>query len=126
MNIINAGSKLVRGHLVLRHNQDERAIGSKDIIPGGVAIILSPTAVEEWRAAGSNPPITTQMDSPCVGRFIRLKLRYPRINQYEKKLRGNTTLFVALIYHPIDEFEHTKFIDILSSVMISVPKRQSS
>ena len=49
---VGSGSKLVRGHMVLRHNQEERAIGSKGRIMGGVAIILSPTAVEAWRAAG--------------------------------------------------------------------------
>ena len=62
------------------------------------------------------------MDSPFFGIFIGVKLRYPRIDQYKKKVRGNTTLFVASIYHPVDEFEHTEFIDILSSIMSSVPK----
>ena len=93
--------------MVLQHNQEERTIGTKGRIPGGVAIILSPTEVEVWRAAGSKPPITTPLDSSFVGRFIRVKLRYPRINQYEKKVRGNLTLFVASIYHPVDELEHT-------------------
>ena len=67
-------------------------------------------------------PITTSMDSPLVGRFIGVKLRYPRINPYMKKVRGNTTLFVALTYHPVDKFEHTEFINILSSIMSSVLK----
>ena len=62
------------------------------------------------------------LDSSFVGRFIGVKLRYPRINQYEKKVRGNLTLFVASIYHPVDEFKHTEFIDILSAIMSSVPK----
>ena len=119
---IGSGSTLVRGHMVLRHNQEERALGTKNRIPGGVAIIISPTEVEGWRAAGLNPPIATLMDSPFVGRFIGVKLRYPQINQYEKKVRGDITLFVASIYHPVDEFEHTECIDILSSMMISVPK----
>ena len=104
---LGSGITLVRGHRVLRHNQDERAIGTKGRIPGGVAIILSPPAAKAWIAAGSKPQITTQMDSPFVGRFIRVKLRYPRINQYKKKVRGNITLFIASIYHPVDEFEHT-------------------
>ena len=116
-------STLVRGHIVLRQNRDERAIETKGRITGGVAIILSPTEVEVWRAAGSNPPITTPLDSSFVGIFIRVKLRYPRINQYEKKVRGNLTLFVASIYHPVDELEHTEFIDIMSAIMSSVPKK---
>ena len=72
--------------MVLRHNQEERALGTKNRIPGGVAIIISPTEVVGWRAAGLNPPITTPMDSPLVGRFISFKLSFPRINQYEKKV----------------------------------------
>ena len=93
--------------MVFQHNRDKRAIGTKGRIPGGVAIIISPTAVEAWRVAGSKPPITTPMDSPFVGRFIGAKLRYLQINQYKKKVRGNITLFVASIYHPVDESEHT-------------------
>ena len=99
-------STLVRRHMVIRQNREERTIGTKGRIPGGVAIILSPTAVEAWREAGSKPPITTLLDSSFVGRFIGVKLRYPQINQYEKKVRGNITLFVASIYHPVDELEH--------------------
>ena len=108
--------------MVLRHNREERTIGSKGRIPGGVAIILSPTAVKAWRVAGSKPPITTPMDSPFVSRFIIVKLRFLQINQYKKKVRGNTTLFIASIYHPVDKFELTDFIEILSSIMSSVPK----
>ena len=44
---IESGSNLVQGHMVLRHNRDERAIGSKGRIPGGIAIILSLTSAEE-------------------------------------------------------------------------------
>ena len=62
------------------------------------------------------------MDSPFVGRFIGVKLRLPQIDPYKKKIRGNNTLFVASIYHPVDELEHAEFIDILSNIMCSVPK----
>ena len=50
-----------------------------------------------------------------------MKLRHPQINQYEKKVRGNITLFVGSIYHPVDELEHTEFIDILSTIMSLFP-----
>ena len=70
-------STLVQVHMVIRHNREERTIGSKGRIPSGVAIILSPTACETWRAAGSKPPITTPMDFPFLGRFIGAKLRFP-------------------------------------------------
>ena len=52
-----------------------------------------------------------------------VRIRYPRINQYENKVISNLTLFVASIYHPVDEFKHTEFIDILSAIMSSVPKK---
>ena len=93
--------------MVIQHNQEERTIGSKGRIPGGVAIILPPTAGEAWRAAGSKPPITTPMNSPFVGRFIGVKLKFLRMDQYKKKVRGNIKLFVASIYHPVDELKHT-------------------
>ena len=64
------------------------------------------------------------MESPFVGRFIRANLIFPRINHYEKKVGGNTKLFVASVYHPVDKFEHTYFIYILSSIMSSVPKTE--
>ena len=84
---IVSGSKLVQGHMVLWHNRYERAIGSKGRITGVVAIILSPTTVEAWRAAGSKNPITTPMYSPFVGRFIGVKLRYPRITSTRRKYK---------------------------------------
>ena len=68
------------------------------------------------------PPITIPLDSSFVGRFIRVKLRYPRINQYKNKVCGNLTLYVASIYHPVDEFEHKEFIYIMSAIMSSMPK----
>ena len=98
-------STLVRGHMVLRHNREESTVGTKGRIPGGVAIILSPTAVEAWRAAGSNPSIRTPLDSSFVGRFIGVELRYPQIDHYEKKVCGNVTLFVASIYRPVADLE---------------------
>ena len=104
---IGSCSELVLGHIVLWHNREEGDIGSKGRIPDGVAIILSPTAVEAWRATGSKPPTTTPMNSPFIGRFIGVKLRFPQANHYEKKVRGNTTFFIASIYHPIDKFENS-------------------
>ena len=33
-------------------------------------------------------------------------------------------IFVASVYHPVDEFEHTDFIDNLISIMSYVPKTE--
>ena len=59
---------------------------------------------------------------PLRWQIRRGELRFPRIDQYKNKVRGNITLFVASIYHPVNELEHTEFIDILSTIMSSVPK----
>ena len=120
--IVGSRGKLVREHMVFQHNREERIIGFKGKIPGRVAIILSSKAVEVWRAVRLKPPIMTPMDSPFIGRFIGVKLSFPQINQYEKQVQGNTTIFVASVYRPVDKFEHIDFIDILSFIMSSVPK----
>ena len=65
--IVGNVSKLVRDHMVFRHNREEREILSKGRIPGGVAIILAPSAVEAWNKTGSKAPITTPHDSLFVG-----------------------------------------------------------
>jgi len=44
---------LVRGNLMFTHNRDKRGIGSRGRIPGGVAVILSPSAAIVWKTAGS-------------------------------------------------------------------------
>ena len=49
--IVGNGSKLVRDHMMFRHNREEREIGSKGRIPGGVAIILALAALESWKKA---------------------------------------------------------------------------
>ena len=92
------------------------------MIPGGVDIILSPAAVKAWRESGSNSPITTPHDSPFVGRFIGLKLSFPQLDQYKRKVRVQLTLSIASVYHPVDETEHTEFIDTPIYIMSLVPK----
>ena len=55
------------------------------------------------------------VDARSRGERFRLPTRH--INQYEKKEQGNTTIFVASVYHPVDELKNTDFINILSSIM---------
>ena len=62
------------------------------------------------------------MDSPFVGRIIGVILSFPQISQYENKLKGNTTIFLASVYHLVEEVKNTDFIDILICIMSSVPK----
>ena len=92
--------------MIFRHNREEREVGTRGRVPGGVAIILSPTSVTAWRAAGAKPPITTHLQSKLVGRFLGLKLRFPRFNKFDRRVRGELKLFIASIYHQVDVKEH--------------------
>ena len=74
--------------MIFCHNREERYVGTRGRIPGGVAIILSPTAVTAWRAKGEKPPITTPLRSKFVGRFLGLKLQIPRFYQFDRRVRG--------------------------------------
>ena len=108
--------------MIFRHNREERKIGTRGRVPGGVAIILSPTSVTACRAAGAKPPITTHLQSKLAGRFLGLKLQFPRFDQFDQRLRGELKLFIASIYHPVYVNEHKEFNDILSMLVNSVPK----
>ena len=88
--------------MIFRHNREEREVGTRRRVPGGVAIILSPTSVTAWRSAGENPPITTHLQSNFAGRFLGLKLQFPRFDQFDRRVRGELKLFVAPIYYPVD------------------------
>ena len=77
---------MVRGHMLLLHNRCEREEGTKGRNPGGVAIIISPFAIEAWKEAGSNPPTTTSSDSDFVGRFVGIKMSFPRFDKWGKEL----------------------------------------
>jgi len=120
--VVGNSEILVRGHLMFSHNRENRTVGSKGRIPGGVAIILSLSAVIAWKTAGSKPPLTTPLTSKFVGRFIGVKLLFPKMDRFERMLKGGIALFVASIYHPVDENEHKEFNDILNVILSSIPK----
>ena len=62
------------------------------------------------------------MNQPTNRESCGVKLYFPRLDLYNQRIRGHTTLFIALVYHPVDKVEHTDFNDTLSSIMNSVPK----
>ena len=88
--------------------------------------IVSPSVVESWKVAGSKPLITTSLVLKYVGQFIGLKLRFPKLDPYRRMVRGNITLFIALIYHHVDEIEHEKFNEVFNSILTSIPKSDES
>ena len=92
--------------MIFRHNREERQVGTRGRVPRRVAVILPPTAVKVWRSAGAKPPITTHLQSKFAGRFLGLKLQFPRFDQFDRRVRGELKLFIASIYHPVDVKEH--------------------
>ena len=50
--IVGNVNTVVRDHMVFRQKREEREVGTRGRVPGGVAIILSPEAVTAWRPAG--------------------------------------------------------------------------
>ena len=93
---------MVRGHIIFLHNRCEMKDGTKGRNSGGVDIILALTVVVSWKEDGSNYPITTTFDSKFVGRFVGIKISFPKIYKWGKRVRDFMKLFVVLIYHPID------------------------
>ena len=100
--IVGNANTIVRKNMIFCHNREERDIGTRGRVPGGVAIIISPTSVTAWRATGAKPPITTHLQSKFVGRFLGLKLQFPRFDQFDRRLRGELKLFISSIYHLVD------------------------
>ena len=84
---------MVGGHMIFLHNRCEREETTKVRNPGGLDIILSPTAVVSWKEAGSNPPITTHIDSKYVGIFVGIKISFPKVDKWGKIVRGFLKLF---------------------------------
>ena len=73
--------------MVFRHNREEREVGTRGKVPGGVAIILSPATVTAWISVGAKPPITTPLQSKFVRRFLGLKLQFPRFDLFDRIVR---------------------------------------
>ena len=120
--IVGNANTVVRNHMIFRHNREEIEVGTGVIVPGGVAIIITPKEVTVWRASGAKPPITTPLQSKFVGRFLGLKLQFPRFDKFDRRVRGELKLFIASIYHPVDNKYHKEFNDTLTMLVNSVPK----
>ena len=62
------------------------------------------------------------MESPFAGRFIGVKLSFPKLDKWGRRKRGYLKLFIAYIYHPVDETEHEEFNNTLISLLNSIPR----
>ena len=92
--------------MIFLHNRCEREEVTKVSNPGGVAIIIAPTANVAWKEAGSNYPITTPLDSKIVGNFVGIKISFPKFDKWGEIVSGFLKKIVASIYHPADNKEH--------------------
>ena len=97
---------MVRGQMIFLHNRCKKEEGTKVRKPGGLSIILAPTVPLALKEAGSNPPITTTLDSRFVGRFVWIKMSFPKKIKWGKRVCGFLNVFVASIYHIFDNKEH--------------------
>ena len=64
--------------MIFLHNRCKKEEGTKVRNPGGLSIILAPTMPLALKEAGSNPPITTPLDLIFVGRFVWIKMSFPK------------------------------------------------
>ena len=83
--ILGNSSTMVRDHMVVMQNINEKEPGSKGRVKGGVATIFSQVAVDAWRKSGSKPPMTTPMECPFSGRFIGVKLSFPKFYKWDRR-----------------------------------------
>ena len=93
---------MVRGHMIFLHNRCEREEGNKGSKPGVVEIILALAAVVAWKKTVYKPPITRPFESKFVGRFVGIKISFPKFDKWGNIVRSYLKLFVASIYHPVD------------------------
>ena len=60
--VVENKETLARGYMTFMYNRERKVEGMKGRIHGVAAIILSPSLIEAWKAAGSNPPIMTPLE----------------------------------------------------------------
>ena len=113
---------MVRGHMIFIYNRVDIFEGTTGRNPGEVSIILAPYVLVAWKEAGSIPPRTTPLTSKIVGRFVGIKMSFPKFDKWGKRVRGFLKIFVASIYHPNDIKETREFNETVSSLLNLIPK----
>ena len=110
--------KEINGYTVLHHNNENKQSRT------GVVIVLSPRFSAAWKQAGALDPLKTARGSTFDGRFIGVKLRFPKKDDYGKSIKGDEwdDLFLASVYHPYDE-THDDFNVELDKLLDKVPTK---
>ena len=93
----------------------------------GVTIILSPALIRAWNMAGKPPPITSEINNEFPGRMIGVTLCFPNrpnklSDRYHKRGRGMIKIFLAFIYHPVENDYQEWFNKELAKFYNAIPR----
>jgi exonuclease III len=102
----------IGGYSVFHHNNNKKSSRT------GVAIVLSPRFTKAWKDAGALDPIQTDKNTTFEGRFIGLKLKFPRLNNKGKHEKQDPWLNILLcsVYHPYNQTS-CDFNSVLDSIL---------
>ena len=110
----------IGGYHIFRHNALRGENGRQHLFRG-VAIILSPTFYQAWRAAGSLSPITTDPEDEFSGRIICLKLKFTSFDNRGKCIKGKYILIALIsVYFPCNDRQHERFCNMFDSVLADI------
>ena len=84
----------------------------------GVAIILSPWFNRAYERADRQPPIYLDKSNPeFIGRFVGITVAYPNHDSYGKRIRGDTRMCIASVYHHNEEKLYDEFNADITSLL---------
>jgi hypothetical protein len=115
----------INGYHVFRHNG---GIGHHNF--RGIALVLSPSYYDGWKAAGARPPITTDTTGEFAGRFISLNIKLASNDRTGKQVQGkkggkHLALTLASVYHPCtktgEDKIYLRFLDTLDELLSKAP-----
>jgi hypothetical protein len=110
----------IGGYHIFRHNALRGEDGRQHLFKC-VAIILSPTFYQAWRAAGSLSPITTNLSEEFAGRIICLKLKFVSFDNHGKCIKGKYILIALVsVYFPCNDRRHKQFCSVFDSVFADI------
>jgi len=110
----------IGGYHIFRHNALRGENGRQHLFKG-VAIILSPTFYQAWRAAGSLSPITTDPGDEFSGRIICLKLKFTSFDNRGKCIKGKyISIALMSVYFPGNDRQHKRFCTMFDSVLTDI------
>ena len=115
-----------QGHLLLHHCMATKPC-HRGRASSGVAIILGPALLQAWGMAGKPPPIISASNSNFLCRIIGValclsNLSNKKVDTYHKRGKGGIKIFIASIYHPVDNEDQKRFNEELASFYTAIPR----